>query len=97
MSRMFNPPYSGELLKEDVLSDIGITVSEAAKQLDVTRVTFSRIINGESGISPNMVLRLAAWQRTTPDFWLNMRIAYDLWQAEKRPRPIISAARVQHA
>lgn len=60
MSRMFNPPHPGEILKEDVLPDLGITVTEAAKQLGVTRVTLSRIINGKSGISPDMALRLAA-------------------------------------
>jgi addiction module HigA family antidote len=80
-----------------VLPDLGITVTEAAKQLGVTRVTFSRIINGKSGISPDMALRLAQWLGATPDSWLNMQIAYDLWQAEQRSRPIITAARIQHA
>lgn len=97
MSRMFNPPHPGEALKEDVLPDLGITVTEAAKQLGVTRVTFSRIINGKSGISPDMALRLAQWLETTPDSWLNMQIAYDLWQAEQRPRPTITTARPAHA
>jgi len=95
MSRMFNSPHPGEILKEDVLPDLGLTVTEAAKQLGVTRVTFSKIINGKSGISPDMALRLAQWLGTTPDSWLNMQIAYDLWQAEQRPHPVISAARIQ--
>jgi len=94
---MFNPPHPGEILKEDVLSELGLTVTEAAKQLAVTRVTLSRIINGKSGISPDMALRLAAWLGTSADSWLNMQVAYDLWQAEQQPRPMISAARVQHA
>jgi len=97
MSRMYNPPHHGELLKEDVLPDLGITVTEAARQLGVTRVTFFRIINGKSGISPDMALRLSAWLGTTPDSWLNMQLAYDLWQAEQKPRPVITTARVQHA
>jgi len=96
MSRMFNPPHPGEMLKEDVLPDLGLTVTEAAKQLAVTRVTLSRIINGKSGISPDMALRLAAWLGTSADSWLNMQVAYDLWQAEQQPRPMISAARLQH-
>ncbi len=97
MSRMFNPPHPGEILKEDVLPDLGLTVTEAAKQLAVTRVTLSRIINDKSGISPDMALRLAAWLGTSADSWLNMQVAYDLWQAEQQPRPTISAARLQHA
>jgi len=97
MSRIFNPPHPGEVLKEDVLPDLGLTVTEAAKQLAVTRVTLSRIINGKSGISPDMALRLAAWLGTSADSWLNMQVAYDLWQAEQQPRPTISAARLQHA
>jgi len=94
---MFNPPHPGEILKEDVLPDLGLTVTEAAKQLAVTRVTLSRIINGKSGISPDMALRLAAWLGTSADSWLNMQTTYDLWQAEQQPRPMISAARMQHA
>jgi len=97
MSRMFNPPHPGEILKEDVLPDLGITVTEAAKQLGVTRVTLSRIINGKSGISPDMALRLAQWLGTTPDSWLNMQVSYDLWQAKQQPRPSIACARPAHA
>jgi len=94
---MFNPPHPGEILKEDVLPDLGITVTEAAKQLGVTRVTLSRIVNAKSGISPGMALRLAQWLGTTPDSWLNMQVAYDLWQAEQQPRPTIHSARPAHA
>jgi len=97
MSRMFNPPHPGELLKEDVLPDLGLTVSEAARQLGVTRVTLSKIINGKSSISPDMALRLASWLQTTPDSWLNMQTAYDLWIAEQKPRPAIVAAQPLHA
>jgi len=94
---MFNPPHPGEILKEDVLPDLGITVTEAAKQLGVTRVTLSRIINGKSGISPDMALRLAQWLGTTPDSWLNMQVSYDLWQAKQKNRPSIACARPAHA
>ena len=97
MSRMFNPPHPGELLKEDVLPELGITVTEAASQLGVTRVAFSRIINGKAGISPDMALRLAAWLNSTPESWLNMQTAYDLWQAKQKPRPKILPANLAHA
>jgi len=94
---MFNPPHPGELLKEDVLPELGITVTDAANQLGVTRVAFSRIVNGRAGISPDMALRLAAWLGTSPESWLTMQTAYDLWQAEQKTRPPISAARPAHA
>jgi len=94
---MFNPPHPGELLKEDVLPDLGITVTDAASQLGVTRAAFSRIINGCAAISPDMALRLAAWLGGTPESWLNMQTAYDLWQAQQKPRPAIPAARPAHA
>ncbi|MDX8407145.1 MAG: HigA family addiction module antitoxin [Mariprofundaceae bacterium] len=97
MTRMFNPPHPGEWLREDVLPELGITVTEAASQLGVTRATFSRIINGRAGISPDMALRLAAWLGGTPESWLNMQTAYDLWQAQQKPRPQIPAARSVHA
>jgi len=54
MSRMFYPSHPGETLKKDVLPELGITVTEVARQLGITRVAFSRIINGRAGISPDM-------------------------------------------
>lgn len=97
MSRMFNPPHPGEILREDVLPELGLTVTEAANQLGVTRVTLSRILNGKAGISTDMALRLAAWLDTSAESWLQMQLAYDLWQARKRPRPSIRLAQPSHA
>jgi len=93
---MFNPPHPGELLKEDVLPELDVTVTEAANQLGVTRVTLSRIINGKAGISPDMALRLAAWLNSSPESWLNMQLAYDLWQARQKKRPHIQPAQAVH-
>jgi len=93
MSRMFNPSHPGETLKEDVLPEPGITVTEAAMQLGITRVAFSRIINGKAGISPDMALRLAAWLKPSAESWLRMQAAYDLWQAAQKLRPEIHPAR----
>jgi len=93
MSRMFNPSHPGEILKEDVLPELGITVTDAARQLGITRVAFSRIINGKAGISPDMALRLAAWLKPSAESWLRMQAAYDLWQAEQKSRPEIHPAR----
>jgi len=97
MSQMHNPPHPGEILKHDVLPELGLSVTEAARQLGVTRVMLSRILNGKAGISPDMALRLASWLGTTPESWLNMQVAWDLWQAARKPRPKIPQAHAAHA
>lgn len=61
MNRIFNPPHPGETLRDDVLPALGLTVTEAASQLGVTRAALSRILHGHAGISPEMALRLEAW------------------------------------
>lgn len=85
--RMHNPPYPGSLLKEDVLPALDLTVTEAATQLGVSRVQFSRFINGRSGVTPELALRLAKWiPAPTAIVWLQMQANYDLWQAERSGR-----------
>ncbi len=83
MDTMYNPPHPGEILKEDVLKAEGIKVTEAARQLGVSRVTLSRLLNGKTGVSVEMALRLSQWLETTPEVWLRMQEACDLWQAKK--------------
>lgn len=61
MSRMFNPPHPGLTLCDDVLPALGLTVTQAALQLDVSRATLSRVLNGRAAISPEMALRIEAW------------------------------------
>lgn len=89
MSAMYNPPHPGEIIKEDVLKAAAMNVTEAAKQLGVSRVTLSRLLNGKTGISVDMALRLSQWLGTTPEVWLRMQEACDLWQARKTKRPKI--------
>ena len=60
MARMHNPPYLGETLREDVLPALGLTVTRAAKELGINRVTLSRVLNGKAGISIDLALRLEA-------------------------------------
>lgn len=97
MARMFNPPHPGSILREDILPDLGLTVTEAAAQLGVSRVQLSRVLNERAGISPDLALRLEQWV-TGPraDTWLRMQADYDLWQAEARGRPKVAPA-VRHA
>ena len=84
--RMRNPPPPGLVLRE-YLGDMAVSV--AAEHLRVTRVTLSRVLNGKSGISANMALRLAAALGTTPDLWMNMQAQFDLWRAKKNRQPTV--------
>jgi addiction module HigA family antidote len=87
MNKMFNPAHPGEVLKEYIPENI--TIGDAAKTLDVSRLTLSKILNTHSGISANMAIRLAKWLDTTPDYWLNMQTQWELAQAQKEPMPKI--------
>ena len=80
---MHNPPHPGEVLKELCIEPLGITVTDAAKGLGVSRKTLSRILNGKAGISPEMAVRLSIAFNTSSESWLNQQSQYDLWQAEK--------------
>ena len=92
MSAMYNPPHPGEIIKEDVLEAEGISVTEAARQLGISRVTLSRLLNGKTGVSVDMALRLAQWLGTSPEVWLRMQNACDLWQAQKNKRPRLTSS-----
>ncbi len=86
MTRMYNPPHPGEVLRE-YLGDISIT--EAAVKLGINRVTLSRVVTCASGISADMAYRLAAAFSTSPELWAGMQLQYDLYQAGKVKRPKI--------
>ncbi|WP_273430473.1 HigA family addiction module antitoxin [Chitinibacter tainanensis] len=88
--RMHNPAHPGEVLKEWLE---GISITEAATKLGVTRAHLSRILNAHSGISADMALRLADALGTSSESWLQMQINYDLWQAAQKPRPHIERLR----
>ena len=91
MSRMHNPAHPGEVLRDWLPEQM--TVTEAAKELLVSRVTLSKVLNGKAGITAAMALRLSAWLGTSPDMWLGMQTQWDLWQAKKQPRPNIKPLR----
>ena len=88
MARMFNPPHPGLTLRDDVLPALGLSVTEAAQQLDVHRVTLSRVLNGHAAISPEMALRIEAWlgveRGGEARLLLAEQGAYDVWQAAQR-------------
>lgn len=77
------PPHPGGIVK-DCIDDLGLSVTEAARVLDVTRPTLSRVINGRSGISPEMAIRLSLAFGSTPEMWLRLQAAYDLAQTRAR-------------
>ncbi|MEY8690155.1 MAG: HigA family addiction module antitoxin [Leptothrix sp. (in: b-proteobacteria)] len=88
MARMFNPPHPGLTLRDDVLPALGLSVTEAAQQLGVNRVTLSKVLNGRAAISPEMAFRIEAWlgkeRGGDARLWLAEQLDYDAWQAEQR-------------
>ena len=80
---MRNPPHPGEILRSLCLEPLGLSVTEAAAGLGVSRKTLSAILNGRAGISPEMAVRLSIAFKTSAESWLNQQVQYDLWRAEK--------------
>jgi len=83
-TRLRPPTHPGEILREDVLPALNLSVAEAARQLRVTRQTLHRILSGRSGVSPEMAVRLGKFCGNGPGLWLRMQQAHDLWLAEQR-------------
>ncbi|MHA1795960.1 MAG: HigA family addiction module antitoxin [Promethearchaeota archaeon] len=84
------PTHPGEVLREDVIKPLGLTVTEAAKKLGVTRKTLSLLLNCRSSMSPNMAIRIGKATNTSPESWLFMQAKLDLWIAEKHSSKVES-------
>jgi len=97
--QMHNPPHPGSILKEDVLPELQISVTDAARQLGISRVQLSRFVNGRSGVTPDLAIRLAKWlPAPSAIMWLQMQADYDLWQAEHSGRAWqVEPAHAEHA
>ena len=80
---MHNPPHPGEVIRALCLEPLGISVTEAAEALGVSRKTLSAILNGHAGISPEMAVRLSIAFDTSAESWLNQQSQYELWHAEQ--------------
>ncbi len=80
---MKNPAHPGRIVKSACLEALGLSVTEGAKILGVTRQALNNVVNGKSGISPEMAIRLTKAFGSTPDTWLRMQVAYDLAAALK--------------
>lgn len=94
--KMHNPPHPGEVLRALCLEPLGLTVTEAARALGVSRKTLSSILNGRAGVSPEMAIRLSLAFNTSAESWLNQQLQYDLWRAE-RNRKKLRVARLSAA
>lgn len=81
---MHNPPHPGEVLRQLCLEPLGLTVTEVAAGLGVSRKTLSAILNARASVSPEMALRLSLAFGTSAESWLNHQLQYDLWQLHKR-------------
>jgi len=90
--RMYNPPHPGTIIK-DGLENIPMSVTAFAKHIGVSRVTLSRVLNGRSGITPEMSLKISeAFGQGSSDIWFKLQCDYDSWQAmhakRKKVRPL---------
>ncbi len=85
---MHNPPHPGEIIKSLCLEPLGVSVTQAAEALGVSRKTLSAILNGRAGISPEMAVRLSIAFDTSAESWLNQQTQYDLWHAEQHRKEL---------
>ena len=90
MTRMRNPPHPGEVLKDGVFTGTGITVTDLARRIGVTRVTHSNVLNARNGISADMAVRLAAALGGSAESWLHMQAQYDLAASEKSLKKVLA-------
>ncbi len=86
--KMHNPPHPGEVLLELCLKPLGLTITQTAAALGVSRKTLSGILNARAGISPEMAVRLSLAFGTTAESWLNQQVQYDLWHAERNRKKL---------
>ncbi len=89
MERKRKPTHPGVIIKEDILKPLNLTVTDAAKDLGVTRKTLSELLNEKSSLSPDMAVRIARATNTSPESWMNMQQKLDLWESEHKEFNII--------
>ena len=86
--QMHNPPHPGEIIRELCIEPLGLSITEAAEGLGVSRKTLSAILNGRAGISAEMALRLSMAFETTPESWLAQQSQYDLWVTKNEKKKL---------
>ena len=88
MTKMNNPPHPGEIIKEDCLQALGLTVTAGARILGISRQALSNLINRHAGVSPDMAIRLEKAFGSDAESWLRLQLNYDIWQARQRESEI---------
>jgi addiction module HigA family antidote len=91
MTMIHTHPHPGEILKETVFEPLGLSVTEAAKRLAISRVALSRVLNGKAGISPDLALRLEKAGVSSARFWIGLQANFNLWQAMQHKQPTVYA------
>ena len=86
---MKNPPHPGELVRYDCVEPLGLSITDAAKALNVTRQALNNLVNGKSGISPEMAVRLSKVFNGSAEFWMRLQLNYDLAQIERKAAKIV--------
>ncbi len=92
---MKNPPHPGRIVRQECIEPLGMTVTQAARSLGVTRQTLNNLVNCRAGVSPEMAIRLSKAFGSSPEVWLGMQLEYDLAQAEKKAGRI-KVERIEH-
>ena len=88
MTTRRKPTHPGEVLREDFIKPLGLTVTETARHLGVTRKTLSALINCKAAMSPEMAVRIGKATKTSPESWLYMQAKLDLWNAQRKPAKV---------
>ncbi len=83
-----SPPHPGEILSVYYFEPLGLTVSEAATKLHITRPNLSSIVNGKAGLSPLMAMKLAKAFNTSPQYWMNIQVSHDLWKVMEKEKDV---------
>jgi antitoxin HigA-1 len=86
---MKNPPHPGELVRVDCLEPLDLSITDAAKALNVSRQALNNLVNKKSGISPEMAVRLSKVFNGSPEFWMRLQLNYDLAQIERNAAKIV--------
>lgn len=86
---MFNPAHPGEIIKDLIIESLGLTITDVAIYLDVSRKTLSKVLNAHGSITPEMAVRLElAFGKPSADHWLRLQNAYDLWQTRQQKKSL---------
>ncbi len=92
LKRGLPPVHPGEILREDYIKERGLTITEVAQGLGITRPNLSNVVNEHAGISPELAVKLSEAFGNTAEFWLNLQLNYDLWHAEQK----VDRASIRH-